>query len=81
MLFRHFKRQGTIVVHGPRLAPAKGICTHYEDDPGLLAEIERLRESGERVVVRLPGVSVSAADVGCDRELVRRDGAWIVNKV
>jgi len=61
--------------------PAQGICAHYEDDPGLLAEIERLRESGERVVVRLPGVSVSAADVGCDRELVRRDGAWMVNKV
>ena len=60
---------------------ATGILAPYDDDPGLLAEIQRLRESGERVVVRLPGVSGSAADTGCDRALVRRDGAWMVNKV
>ncbi len=45
----------------------------------LLKEISRLRTSGERVVVRLPGGNkIPASGLGCDRELVKKSGRWSV---
>ncbi len=58
----------------------QGILAPYDDDPGTQSEIARLRAAGERVVVRLPGSSVTAKEMGCDRKLVDRDGKWVVTK-
>lgn len=44
------------------------------------AEIERLREAGERVVVDLPGNEARPSDVGCDRVLVKKNGRWVIEK-
>lgn len=38
--------------------------------------IAQLRERGERVICALPGQEGDAAAMGCDRELVWRDGQW-----
>lgn len=57
-----------------------GILAPCEDDTGLQSEITRLRAAGERVVACLPGTAVTAAEMGCDRELVRKDGDWAVVK-
>ncbi|GMQ90363.1 MAG: ATP phosphoribosyltransferase regulatory subunit [Gammaproteobacteria bacterium] len=58
----------------------QGILAPCDDDAAVRAEIARLRATGERVVVCLPGVSLSAQDSGCDRELVQKDGRWVVAK-
>jgi ATP phosphoribosyltransferase regulatory subunit len=59
---------------------ARGILAPYDDSAALRVQVERLRAGGERVVIRLPGVETSAAESGCDRELVERDGKWVVVK-
>lgn len=46
--------------------------------PDAASKIAELRESGERVVVALPGQKTSDAD--CDCELVLRDGEWQVEE-
>ena len=51
------------------------------DDAELRAEIARLRGAGERVVQQLSGTSVGAREQGCDRELVKRNGRWVVQTV
>lgn len=56
-----------------------GILAPDEDDASLQSEIERLRAAGERVVLRLSGVQ--ASETGCERELVRKDGEWVVVKI
>lgn len=67
-----------------KLAPnadvrCSGILAPYGDDAELLKEISRLRASGERVVVRLPGGNkMPASGLGCDRELVKKSGRWSV---
>lgn len=67
---------------GERGAPAlRGIVAPPDEDAELVAEIARLRAAGERVVRRLPGDQAAAADLGCDRELVRRGGRWTVSKI
>lgn len=69
-----------------KLAPggagtAPGILAPYVQAPSLQERIRALRATGERVVVRLPGAGGSAAENGCDRELVERDGTWTVVKI
>ena len=48
------------------------------DDPALHTAIAKLRRQGQRVCMALPGQSGSAQDMGCDRVLEQRDGAWVV---
>lgn len=59
---------------------ASGIYAPWSDDPAVIAEVERLRRSGERVIWALPGQAGDDARVmGCDRLLVRSpDGTWQV---
>jgi ATP phosphoribosyltransferase regulatory subunit len=69
-----------------KIAPAEdsatgAILAPYGEDPGLQQAITRLRGAGERVVSALPGVSAPAAGMGCDRELVKQGGAWVVEKL
>jgi len=58
---------------GAILAPADGAS-----DPVLRAEVARLREAGEAVVVALPGHDGTWKETGCDRRLIQRDGRWAV---
>jgi ATP phosphoribosyltransferase regulatory subunit len=58
--------------------PVPGILAPWDDDPLLQREVAALRAAGERVVQALPGQSGGAADVGCDRELIREGGGWTV---
>jgi ATP phosphoribosyltransferase regulatory subunit len=60
-----------------RLAKA-AILVPWPEDDGLHAEAARLRASGERVVLALPGHDGSWREAGCDRILVRRNGAWCI---
>ncbi|MHB8622900.1 MAG: ATP phosphoribosyltransferase regulatory subunit [Sulfuricaulis sp.] len=61
--------------------PLTGILAPGGADPGLLAEIERLRAEGERVVTRLMGDKSSPDDFGCNRELVCKNNRWIVQSI
>jgi ATP phosphoribosyltransferase regulatory subunit len=54
------------------------ILAPWPEDSVLHAEIERLRASGEIVVTALPGHAGEWREAGCDRQLVRRDGQWII---
>ena len=56
------------------LAPA-------DPDPALAAAVRQLRQAGERVVCLLPDQAGSAADMGCERSLVRENGSWVVQPV
>ncbi|MCP1726215.1 ATP phosphoribosyltransferase regulatory subunit [Natronospira proteinivora] len=58
-----------------------GIFAPADDDPDLAEAIDRLRESGERVVQSLPGAKQSPEECNCDRVLQRQAKAWIVTTV
>ncbi|MCY1209244.1 ATP phosphoribosyltransferase regulatory subunit [compost metagenome] len=59
--------------------PVPGIWAPDSHDPYLWYEVKRLRAEGQRVVQALPGQEVaSAAEAGCDRQLLLRDGRWQV---
>lgn len=58
-------------VRGAILAP-------WSEDQALAAEIDRLRATGEVVIVELPGHAAARAELGCDRVLEQRDGRWQV---
>lgn len=55
---------------------SRGVLSPWSDDPALLKEIRRLRESGERVITELPGADDDSEALGCDRCLVKRNGTW-----
>jgi ATP phosphoribosyltransferase regulatory subunit len=61
-------------------AGLSGILAPHDGNPELTHEIARLRAGGERVVTQLPGDDSSAADFGCDRRLVNRNGRWVIEK-
>ncbi len=59
----------------------KAIHAPYRQDSALDAAIAKLRANGEIVVVDLLGKAEYHAELNCDRELVLRDGKWIVVEV
>jgi ATP phosphoribosyltransferase regulatory subunit len=59
----------------------KGVLAPYVDAADLHQAVERLRAEGERVVMRLPGDTTATAEFGCDRELVQKDGSWVIKPV
>ena len=65
-----------------RLVPGSiltgAILAPWPDDDSLHAEAARLRASGERVVLALPGHDGTWREAGCDRILVRRGDAWCI---
>jgi adenylosuccinate synthase len=65
-----------------RAAPSENgiaaIRAPHSSDPGLATAIRKLRGAGEVVVVRLPGHASEPVAPGCDRELAKRRGKWIV---
>lgn len=59
------------------LAPAG-----FSDDEELLCTVRALRSEGTRVVYAMPGQDISASEMGCDSELVRKDdGQWVVEPI
>lgn len=69
-----------------RLAPAAAapgaILAPWPEDDSLHAEVERLRQGGERVIMALPGHGLAEGDcwreAGCNRRLARRGDQWII---
>jgi ATP phosphoribosyltransferase regulatory subunit len=59
-------------------APALAIQAPWGESPELRTAVRSLRDAGETVIAVLPGHAVDAADVVCDRELVRAAGRWVV---
>lgn len=49
--------------------------------PALRAKIRELRDAGEIVVAALPGHDKHLWQPPCDRELIERNGAWVVEKI
>jgi ATP phosphoribosyltransferase regulatory subunit len=67
-------------LHGllAKQAQMPAIKAPYKQDESLDAAIAKLREQGEVVVVDLLGKADYHAELNCDRELVLRDGKWLV---
>ncbi len=61
--------------------PPPAIFAPSTDSIELHREIERLRKTGERVVVELRGQQESAAEMGCNRVLVQQQDRWIVEEL
>lgn len=59
----------------------KGVLAPHLNDAALDAVIVQLRGQGEIVVVDLLGNPAHRAELNCDRELVSRNGAWVVEKL
>jgi ATP phosphoribosyltransferase regulatory subunit len=61
----------------PQASPG-AILAPWSTDFLLHAEVERLRANGEIVVIALPGHAGSWHETGCDRQLMQRDGKWMI---
>lgn len=57
------------------------ILAPVDADAALVAMIAELRASGEVVVMALPGHDGTWNEAGCDRHIVRREGAWTVEQL
>ena len=64
--------------YAPALPGEGAILAPVSSDPALKAAIERLRAAGDVVVEALPGHDDTWAEVGCDRQLAKRDEGWQV---
>jgi ATP phosphoribosyltransferase regulatory subunit len=65
----------------PNGATKPGVLAPYQPgDAVLQRRIAALRARGEIVIVDLPGHAGTRRELGCDRRLVRRSGAWTVVK-
>lgn len=62
----------------PATEPGQAICAPWSDDPGLAGCMDELRAAGEIVVQVLPGHEHEHQEYACDRELVNRDGRWVL---
>ncbi len=62
-------------------AAAGTILAPADADPDLQAAVDRLRDTGERVVFELPGQQGDAAAQGCERILEKQAGNWVVASV
>jgi ATP phosphoribosyltransferase regulatory subunit len=65
-----------------RLAPQYrmrgAILAPWPEDQRLHDEVDRLRETGETVMLALPGHDGSWREAGCDRQLALRGNEWII---
>jgi ATP phosphoribosyltransferase regulatory subunit len=68
------------------LAPNRGqkraaILAPASELPALQELVDSLRAGGEVVIAHLPGQSGTAAEMGCDREIVLEHGRWVVRAI
>ena len=61
--------------------PGKKIFAPANDDPALQEAIESLRNEGQHVINAFPGQTETAADMGCDYELLSTKDGWQVNSL
>ncbi len=67
---------------GAASEPPRAILAPYDSaDPLLSTAIADLRGRGDVVVEALPGHEGTWQETACDRQLLRRDGRWIVEKI
>ena len=57
------------------------ILAPWNRDEQLKREVIRLREQGEIVWCQLPGHENTLNEINCDRQLVLRDGKWVVEPI
>ena len=62
----------------PQLEPTGAIFAPHQDDLSLFQAIEDCRQRGERVICALPGQVGNAADMGCNRQLVKTANGWAI---
>jgi ATP phosphoribosyltransferase regulatory subunit len=62
----------------PDRSQSSAILGPREMDEGAADEMARLRAQGEVVIARLPGHAPHASELGCDRELIRKDGGYVI---
>jgi ATP phosphoribosyltransferase regulatory subunit len=62
----------------PIEARSSAILAPWKHDDALRASVAALRDAGEVVIQALPGHEHDLDEFACDRVLVERDGAWIV---
>ena len=55
-----------------------GICFTADNDAQLWVEVERLRDSGERVVRIFSDQLKNLQELNCDRQLVKGPDGWVV---
>jgi ATP phosphoribosyltransferase regulatory subunit len=60
----------------PKTARRGAILAPWPDAGELHEEVERLRASGETVVLELPGHEDTWQEAGCNRRLILRQGKW-----
>jgi ATP phosphoribosyltransferase regulatory subunit len=61
-----------------RVEKRNAILAPYSELAALHEMVNSLRANGEVVILHLPGQTGTAADLGCDREIVLEHGRWIV---
>lgn len=59
-------------------ASCGAVLAPLDDDADLAAIVASLRAQGNPVLTALPGHEGTWKEAGCDRQLVRHDGSWIV---
>lgn len=57
---------------------SNAILAPWKHDDALRASVAALRNAGEVVIQALPGHDHDLDEFACDRVLVERDGAWVV---
>ena len=62
----------------PVEARSSAILAPWRHDDALNASVAALRDAGEVVIQALPGHEHDVDEFACDRVLVERDGAWVV---
>ena len=67
-----------LVLALPEPTPQGAVAAPQDKDPSLLATMAALRAAGTVVVPMLPGHEGTWNEAGCDRQLVLRDGRWVV---
>lgn len=67
-----------IALKGGYAAAPKGVFAPAQGDADLDVQIDSLRRAGERVIRELPGQVGTAAEMGCNRVLVKQGAQWVV---
>lgn len=62
----------------PVEARSSAILAPWKHDEALRVSVAALRDAGEVVIQALPGHDAALDEFACDRALVERDGAWVV---
>ena len=66
--------QAAEIIWGAYLCPAS-------NDPECQRQVTLLRSQGNRVVQGFAGQNVDFNEINCDRQLVKQDGQYVINKL